>query len=135
MVYILAYRKPKLNPQAFRHHYDNIHVPLVKSLSGAKFPLSHTRHYIQRDHQGGGHDKANDTFPAVTLIGSPEDFSYDAYTELVFEDESAFREFQAVVSEPKVAARIREDEELFMDWRRSRAVVVDQMSQTIRADA
>lgn len=41
-------RKPGLSPEDFKHHWEKIHVPLLKQLVGHDFPLSHTRHYIER---------------------------------------------------------------------------------------
>ncbi|KAK3203457.1 hypothetical protein GRF29_112g1387064 [Pseudopithomyces chartarum] len=41
-------RKPGLSPEEFKHHWEKIHVPLLKQLVGHDFPLSHTRHYIER---------------------------------------------------------------------------------------
>lgn len=41
-------RKPGLSPEEFKHHWEKIHIPLLKQLVGYDFPLSHTRHYIER---------------------------------------------------------------------------------------
>lgn len=47
-VLMLVYRSPELTPVQFRDHYENKHIPLMKSLTGHDFPLSHARHYIER---------------------------------------------------------------------------------------
>lgn len=41
-------RKPSVSPEEFKYHWENFHVPLLKQLVGHDFPLSHTRHYIER---------------------------------------------------------------------------------------
>ncbi|KAK7932722.1 hypothetical protein PG985_003434 [Apiospora marii] len=47
-VVALRRRKEGTTPAQFRAYYDNTHVPLLRSLSGSLFPLSHTRHYVTR---------------------------------------------------------------------------------------
>lgn len=44
----LRRRREGTTPAQFRAYYDNTHVPLLRSLAGALFPLSHTRHYVTR---------------------------------------------------------------------------------------
>ncbi|KAH9897404.1 hypothetical protein F4778DRAFT_743465 [Xylariomycetidae sp. FL2044] len=41
-----------MSPADFRHHYDTAHVPLLKSLVGPAFPLTHTRNYVTRNPAG-----------------------------------------------------------------------------------
>lgn len=41
-------RKPGLSSEEFKHHWENVHVPLLKILVGDEFPLSHTRHYVEK---------------------------------------------------------------------------------------
>ncbi|KAM5372123.1 hypothetical protein ACJZ2D_007656 [Fusarium nematophilum] len=125
-VLMLAYRKPTLSPKEFYHHYETIHIPLVKSLAGASFPLSHTRRYIQRSEakeQEGG-------YPALLLSGSQQDFDYDVMIELSFEDEEAFHRFGRTMGEPDVQTAVAEDCGRFMDQDRSKAVVLGSVETT-----
>ncbi|KAL9055043.1 MAG: hypothetical protein Q9162_003808 [Coniocarpon cinnabarinum] len=135
-IVIFSWRKPNTTPSEFKTHYETKHLPLIKSLTGSKFPITHTRHYIQRQSpEGTTDDKSNASHPAVTFMGSPDDFDYDAYAELVFEDDKAFQEFFALVSEPGAAKRLEDDENCFIERSKLRVGVVDQSSVTTRRDA
>jgi hypothetical protein len=111
-------RKPTLTPHDFRHYYDTVHVPLLKSLVGPAFPLTHTRHYITR--------LAESPFPAVRyregFKGSEVDF--DAVTIMVFRDTAHFDHFREVFFRESVQKSMREDEEKFQDteWKMACAV-------------
>ncbi|KAK9422224.1 putative EthD domain-containing protein [Seiridium unicorne] len=113
-ILIFAYRKPGTTPEQFRAHYEGSHVPLVKELAGAHFPLSHTRRYIHRT-EGQGETERNAQNPATVLIGTQVDFDYDAFAELTFEDVSAFQTFMGIMQKPENAERIAADEEKFLD--------------------
>lgn len=122
-VLIFAYRKPGTTPEQFKAHYENSHVPLVRKLAGAHFPLAHTRRYIHRSQgQAESSTERNATTPASVLIGSQADFDYDAFAELVFKDETAFQTFMGVMQKPENAAEVAADEEQFLD--RSKMTVV-----------
>ena len=133
-VVIVAYRKPGLTPLQFKHHYESKHVPLLRSLAGPHFPLSHTRHYIQRTTPASAPantiDTTNARYPAVTFVGTAADFEYDAWAELVFESADAFQGFFGVMTAPEAAKQIGEDEELFIDRARTRIAAVDQVEVT-----
>ncbi|GAP91123.1 putative dimeric alpha-beta barrel [Rosellinia necatrix] len=129
-VLIFAYRKPGTTPEQFRAHYEGTHVPLVRELTGANFPLSHTRHYLHRtERQAEGNTARNPGTPATVLIGAQEEFDYDAFAELAFEDEAAFQAFFALTQQPENAERIAADEELFLD--RARMTVVLKADTTV----
>lgn len=123
---MLGYRKPTLCPEEFRSHYENIHIPLVKSLTGASFPLSHTRRYIQR---AEAKEQTGD-FPALLLSGSQQDFDYDVIIELSFENEAAFYKFGQILAEPNVKAVVGADCDKFMDQGRSKAAVLGSINKT-----
>lgn len=101
-------------------------MDVIKSIAGKHFPITHTRHYISRTVSENG------TWPANVLIGTPEDFTFDAVAELVFEDEPAFRRFLKIISEPEAAARIAEDEKNFMVRDLMKIVVKGKASITAR---
>ncbi|KAI0421865.1 EthD domain-containing protein [Xylaria grammica] len=132
-VLIFAYRKPGTTPEQFKAYYENCHVPLVRELAGAYFPLSHTRRYLHRTHnQSDANTARNPSTPASVLIGSQEDFDYDAFAELTFEDETAFQTFFAIIQQPENAAKIAADEEKFLDRSRTPAVVLGDTTETKR---
>jgi uncharacterized protein (TIGR02118 family) len=118
---VFVARKPSLSPTAFKDHWENTHIPLLKSLSGPIFPVSHTRHYLARD-------PLNPDHPAVVLVRKPEDFDYDGFAEVTFESEAAFQEFLKVMQLPEVA----EDEERLTDRRKLKAIVTGETTVSKR---
>ena len=133
-IVIYSWRKPGLSPAEFKDHYEHGHVPLVQYLTGPLFPLSHTRHYIQRTPgETASTDSTNVAHPANVFVGSPSDFEYDAFAELVFEDVTKFQAFFGCVSTPEAAARIAEDEEKFLDRPKMRVAAVDDTAVTTRS--
>jgi len=122
---IFTHRLPTLTPSAFLTHYETSHIPLIQSIAGFHFPISHTRRYIQRS------VAADNDYPATVLIGAPAEFDYDAIAELVFEDEAAYRMFLGLISEEDAARRIRDDERLFLDRSRMRVVVLGECRVTL----
>ncbi|KAI1203689.1 EthD domain-containing protein [Nemania serpens] len=132
-ILLFAYRKPGVTPEQFKSHYDGTHMPLVRELAGAHFPLSHTRRYIHRsENQADGNTARNSCTPATVIIGTQKDFDYDAVAELTFEDEAAFHTFYGIVEQPENAAKIAADEENFLDRSRLTAVVVGDTTETRR---
>ena len=132
-VIIFAYRKPGVSPAAFKSHYEFSHIPLVHSITGSLFPKSHTRRYIQRAEADDAEEDAhNNDYPATVLVGSQADFEYDAFAEVVFDDQAAFQAFFARVSEAGPAERIAKDEDMFLDRAKTKAVVVDDCNVTSR---
>lgn len=127
--FLFITRKPTLTPTEFKTHWDTVHIPLLQSIAGEDFPISHTRHYIARPPQ----QNIDGTWPAAVLVGGQEDFPYDGIAELVFENEKAFQRFMGKVSEPEAAARIAADEEMFGVREAMRAVVKAGTSVTSRA--
>ncbi|KAI9708525.1 MAG: hypothetical protein M1820_003987 [Bogoriella megaspora] len=120
-VWIFVWRKAGTTPEEFRTHYENSHVPLIKSLTGSLFPQSHIRHYVARGEDG--------TAPMV-ILGTPEDFTYDAFAELSFTDAAAFQQFFGVIGQGEPAVKIAEDEEKFVQREKTRAVVVGDVTKT-----
>ena len=105
-------------------------MPLLRSLAGPDFPLSHTRRYIART---SSTDKPGESkHPATVLVGTQADFEYDAIAELVFDDETGFLTFSAKMAEKEAAEQIAKDEEAFLDRARMTAVVLDSCAATGR---
>lgn len=129
-ILLILHRLPTLTPTAFKTHYETTHMPLIRSLAGPTFPNSHTRHYIQRtssppsSNNNNNNNSNADPYPATVLIGTQADFEYDAFALLEFDDEAAYQRFFGVISEEGAAGRIAEDEEMFLDRGRMRAVVL-----------
>jgi hypothetical protein len=90
---------PSLNLTQYADHYDNVHIPLVKSLTGRNFPAVHTRHYF-----GGNAAYVNASYPV----------DWDSMAVMSFRDEAHALTFMGIISMPEAAARIEEDEHLFM---------------------
>ncbi|KAI8725665.1 EthD domain-containing protein [Fusarium sp. LHS14.1] len=130
-VVLFAYRKPGMTPAAFRAHYENIHVPLMKELGGNLFPVSHTRRYISQL-QVDSEDEAQRYLPEV-MSSSPSDLSYDAITEMSFDSKDAFLKFSELLAEPHIAPKVAEDCAAFLDVSRvPLVVVIGEMCETRR---
>ena len=122
-ILIYSYRKPGTTPAAFKSHYESSHVPLIQSLTGTHFPQSHKRFYIQRSEDAGANNNNTD-YPATVLVGTQQDFQYDAFAELIFEDAVKFQTFMGIVSQGEAKEALARDEEMFLDRARLTAVVV-----------
>jgi len=131
-IVIFAWRKAGITPAAFKKHYETSHVPLLKSLAGDLFPKSHSRSYIARTPSGDAEDPSNAAHPATALAGGPEAFDYDAYAELAFEDDAAFKQFFGCVTQPENAKKIADDESHFLDRSKMTIAVIDEKNVTER---
>ncbi|KAI1642745.1 EthD domain-containing protein [Daldinia loculata] len=120
-VLVFGHRLPGVSPAQFKQRYDE-HMPLIQEITGAYFPLSHTRRYIQRA------DGQN----AKVIAGSQEDFDFDVVAEMVFESEEIFKGFYEIVSKEDNAKIIDEDEKKFFDRERVRVVVLGETEVTKR---
>lgn len=98
-------RKEGLTPDQYRDHYENVHIPLMRNLTGDTFPLTHERHYVKRD---GPPD-----FPAAILTGEQADFDFDAVAVLTYRDEAHFDANWAFFEDEDFSKIIKEDEEKF----------------------
>ena len=131
-ILIYSTRKSGITPAAFKSHYESRHVPLVQSLTGAHFPRSHKRFYIQRTEREVDADDGSDKYPATVLVGAQPDFQYDAFAELTFEDAERFQTFMEIVGRDEARERLARDEEVFLDRGRLTAVVVGETVVTER---
>ncbi|PSN72027.1 hypothetical protein BS50DRAFT_569606 [Corynespora cassiicola Philippines] len=118
---LLVSRKPTLSIAAFKHHYETIHIPVLKSIVGPDFPLSHTRHYIERDEK-----------TANVFIGSLDDFQFDAFAVLTFGNQAHWERFLAKVKQPHNAIKLAEDDDRFLDYSKMRAVFAGDTKATGR---
>ncbi|KAG9192123.1 hypothetical protein G6011_10857 [Alternaria panax] len=90
---------PGLNLTEYAHHYDNVHIPLVKSLTGPNFPAVHTRHYF-----GGNPAFVNASYPV----------NWNSMATMEFRDQAHALTFLNIIGQPAAKAKIEEDEHLFM---------------------
>lgn len=118
-IVVFVTRKHELSPAEFHDHWENKHVPLLQRLAGASFPLSHTRHYLQRD-------ETRADYPISPLVGHAADFTYDGFAVVSFASREAFQEFLPVMTSPEVL----EDEERFTDRDKMKAVVLGDVRAT-----
>jgi len=131
---MLIHRKPGMTPEAFKAYYENTHVPLMQLLTGSLFPLSHTRRYLQRTATPTS-DGGSWKYPAAILSGSQEDFGYDTITEMVFEDETAFKRFFDLFAQPDFGAKVAADCGNFMDMEKSPGVILEDLVATKRTES
>ena len=66
------------------------------------------------------------------MVGSQEDFEYDTFAELVFDDKAAFQAFYTLMSQEEPAEKLAKDEELFMERGKLKVVIVDDCIVTDR---
>lgn len=103
-------RRQDLTPAQFRDHYENVHIPLMRNLTGDTFPLSHERHYVARAQN-------DNSFPALVLPGGdPAAFDYDAVAILTYRDRAHFDANWAFFEDPETRRIIAEDEAKFSEW-------------------
>jgi hypothetical protein len=70
---------------------------------------------------------------ATVFVGSQEDFQYDAFAKLTFEDEAGFARFFNLMHEKSVVKEMVEgDEEKFLDRERMRVVILGDVIETSR---
>ena len=128
----ILYRKPHLSPAEFKAHYENIHLPLLKTLLGDAFPTSHSRRYIQRASEPQDTPipgTQGERYPATVLQGEQADVEYDALMELRFESEEHLGRFIARSSEEKIGKELLEDDDLFLDRERGKVVIIGSVEE------
>ncbi|KAK5169449.1 uncharacterized protein LTR77_005425 [Saxophila tyrrhenica] len=110
---MIGRRRQDLTPAQYRDHYENVHIPLMRNLTGDSFPLSHERHYISR--MPGDHG----TFPADLLlpgIVTQADFDFDAVAVLTYRDRAHFDANWAYFEDEEFREIIAADEAKFSEW-------------------
>lgn len=123
-------RNPQMTPAEFKDHYENKHVPLLKSLLGtmkqhgiheSSRPLQYRRLYIDRDAsdpKSGNPGIFGETAPII---------EYDVVTEMAFSDKDAAAGFvQLLFGIEENAKRIMADEWKLIDVAKRKAFVVEE---------
>ena len=123
------WRKSGTTPSEFKAHYENNHIPLLLSLLGPLFPLSHSRVYLQRHSK---EDAAVADYQPTVYVGAHSDFDYDLFCTLKFEDQHGFEAFYQRMQDPEVAAKIAEDEEKFIERQKLKVAAVQEPVITMR---
>ncbi|KAI1380046.1 EthD domain-containing protein [Hypoxylon crocopeplum] len=131
-VIVFVTRKPGTTPEQFKHHYDNVHIPLIRGIAGPFFPLSHTRRYIYRSEGEAQDTTRNAATPAQVLLGSQADFDYDAIIEMTFSDAEAFQGFLGCLHGAENGPTVIGDEERFIDRAQFRAAILGTTETTMR---
>ncbi|KAI1489381.1 EthD domain-containing protein [Biscogniauxia mediterranea] len=127
-------RKEGITPTEFRSYYSTVHIPLMQSLVGSAFPLTHTRNFVTRNAvDGSPKASSQQEFAPVLYMGQPSDVNYDCITVMVWEDKAAFDRFFQVFSTKEVAERVAEDNKNFLDSSLQLIYELDEPSVTKRA--
>ena len=93
---VLTARRQDLTPDQYKHHYENVHIPLLHRLLGDAFPLTQKRNYIPHSADGS----------VEALIGSG-DLAYDCITISVFTDGEHLQRTVAESNDPQKKAERR----------------------------
>ncbi|KAJ4305360.1 hypothetical protein N0V90_000891 [Kalmusia sp. IMI 367209] len=104
-------RKPSLSPEDFKYYWENTHVPLLKSLVRYDFPLSHTRHYIERPSVlDPAVDQSSSTTESLPNIGD-----VDGVAVLTFANKEHYERFKGKLADGKNRKAYEEDLNIFVD--------------------
>ncbi|OTA92692.1 hypothetical protein M434DRAFT_318644 [Hypoxylon sp. CO27-5] len=127
----LLKRKQGLTPLQFRTHYDTVHLPLLKSLVGSAFPLTHTRNYVSRTSTNPTSDDYPDESypPTIMYQGNSSDVTFDVVTIMTWENKESWDRFLEIFRGDHVARKIGEDEENFLD--RGRKIVFPSLEPVV----
>lgn len=121
---LFLYRKDGITHAEFRDHYEYIHIPLTRELTGSLFPSLHSRRYIERSPDGE---------PNV-LVGNKSGDECDAVVEVAFRDEEAAQAFFAATNNGEIEERLRKDIAQFLNRERMRVVKIGESFETRRDD-
>jgi hypothetical protein len=105
-------RKSGISSEAFKHHWETSHVPLLKQLVGREFPLSHTRHYLEASQANHSNIENNDA----------EEVMYDGFAILTFINKVHYERFMDKLGDEESGRRHSEDLRRFVDVERLRLV-------------
>ncbi|KAJ0285227.1 hypothetical protein COL940_003644 [Colletotrichum noveboracense] len=114
---IFLHRKEGRSHAEFRDHYENVHVPLTKELTGSLFPMLHSRRYIERSPDDG---------KAMVLAGAKGEDEADAVVEVAFKDEAAAQAFFAATNSGEAMERLKKDNEQFLNWEKVRILKISE---------
>lgn len=120
-ILIFLARKQGTTPEFFKNYMETKHVPLIRSITGSHFALSHTRNYLITP----------DSEPReMSLTGLITDIVFDAVTEIVFRDEDHFSAHLELINKPENTIAREKDEAEFLNRGATRFVRVSEMCRT-----
>lgn len=112
-VVLFISKKVGVSPEEFKHHYEGVHVPLVRSLVGDLFPLTHIRRYLAAP---------NGTRPQT---------GFDTLTEMTFRDRESFETFSSKLMDGENGTKVVADCEEFLDASKTTMVVISEELKTV----
>jgi uncharacterized protein (TIGR02118 family) len=107
-VIVLIARKAGLSREDFMHHYETVHVPLVRKLVPQL--VEYRRNYV-------------DPAEMVVMPGAATP-DFDSVTEMWFRDRAGYEELTTLNADPVKGALLAEDAALFLDAAMTRMFVV-----------
>ena len=107
-VIVLVARKVGMSREDFMHHYETVHVPLVKRLVPEL--VEYRRNYL-------------DPAETVAMPGAAAT-DFDSITEMWFHDRAGYEALGALNSDPVKGAALADDAAIFMDATKTRMFVV-----------
>ncbi|RAL10234.1 EthD domain-containing protein [Aspergillus homomorphus CBS 101889] len=111
---VFLQRKSGTTPEFFKDYYENQHIPLAKEIARSSFPTHHRRHYLVRHPRNPtSTDPSNANYVPNVFAGEAEDFTWDVYVEMIFEDMQHLQAFRAALDAQR--QRLADDEKNFMD--------------------
>lgn len=110
----LIRKKNNVSEKEFKEYYENIHAPLIIKI----FPSlkGYTRNYLL---------ESNLLHGEFSLEPQKHYSSYNVITELSFDDEDGLNQFFEISSKEEIIKIIREDEENFLDSKKTIMYRVD----------
>lgn len=117
VLHLLVFRKAGTSAQEFRQHYESVHLPLMRSISGDQFPVSHIRRYIPKS-RSGDHEQAQ------VVTGSSDEFLHDAVAEITYRDMDHFLAHSAILQSNEHRVTVQDDCEKFMDVAKTAGVLL-----------
>lgn len=121
-------RKPGMSPEDFKNHYENVHIPLVKSMGSEAFPLTHTRRYLAKTKEPWSEVYTT----SQILSGPPSAFEFDCIGELTYESIEHLQRHGALLQNEQNDPLIKADCEKFMDVAKSSTVLLGEYVETLR---
>lgn len=111
-VFAFLKKRDELTTEEFMNYYENIHVPLILSLTHK--PLVYKRNYLKSDKE------------SLKLSLTSNLIGFDVVTEQVFKSDEDFQNWLGKLSTPEVALIVKEDEDKFLDRSHYFAYVIDE---------
>ena len=125
LIFILK-RKQGTTPEAFRRHYEQVHVPMAQRYIGHLLS-DYRRHYPQLAVRN----------PSAQGDGPPdaEQSPYDAVAEMWLPDEASVAEMTRIFNDPEVSPILNEDQLKFLEPDQTLMLLCEEVSTGTSAPA